>query len=159
VTSPLLDPSFNIAILEITRRVLPRGFDVSFDAPSSYEDLHRLLVTGARLRVWAGASDKTIYGDPEINHAFRAWHDWSHWIARQPFTPRGERAVSAAQCRHLLIDYGDNAHTRRWQLIIDAEVVGQNEYQARYQRFPADQAGFVTAYLDHPTRALAWPSW
>lgn len=157
-SSPL-DPPFNTAILEITRRILPRGFDVSLNAPSSYAELHQLLATGARLRVWAGASNQTIYGDPAINHAFRAWHDWSHWIARQPFTPRGERAVSATQCRHLLVDYGDNTHTRRWRLLIDAEVVGQNEYHARYQRFPTDQMRFVAAYLDDPVRALECPNW
>jgi hypothetical protein len=154
-----LDRSFNAAVIEIVHRILPRGFDATSDAPSSYEELHQLLATGARLKVWAGASGQTIYGDPKINHAFRAWHDWCHWIGRQPFTPRGERAVSALQCRHLLIDYGDNAHTRRWQLLVDAEVVGQNQYHARHQRFPADQVGFVTAYLDDPARALAWPSW
>ncbi len=154
-----IDPSFNVAVLEIARRILPRGFDASPDAPSSYEELRQLLATGNRLIVWSGTSEETIFADPSVNHAFRAWHDWCHWIVDQPFTPQGERAVSALQCRHVLVDYGDNLCTRRWRLIIEAEVVGQNEYRLRHHRFPTDQIGFVSTYLRDPLRALEIPGW
>jgi hypothetical protein len=154
-----LDPGLNAAILQIAPRVLPRGFDVAVDAPSTYAELRQLIATGTRLRIWTGACQHTIYADPAVNHAFRAWHDWSHWIADEPFTPKGERAVAALQCRQLVADYGDNARTRRWQAIIGAEVIGQNEYRRRHRRFPADQIGFVRAYLDDRPYALNRPDW
>jgi|GEM_PF-5470849 len=154
-----LDRSLNCAIMKITDRILPRGYEITSRAPSSYEELQQLLNAGARLKVWPERSDCTIYADPKVNHAFRAWHDWSHWIAAQPFTLEGERAVAAAQCRHLLSDFGDNALTRRWRPIIEAEVVGQNEYRARHLRFPIDQFSFVLAYLQDPSRALQSPAW
>lgn len=154
-----LDPGLNCAIIDITRRILPRGYEVASSAPSSFEELQELLQSGSRLKVWPGGSEQTVYTDPEINHAFRAWHDWSHWIAAQPFTLEGERAVSALQCRHILMDFGDNSHTRRWRAIVEAEVIGQNEYRVRHRRFPLNQVGFVLAYLDNPSRALDHARW
>jgi hypothetical protein len=154
VTKPPLARSLNAAILEITKRILPRGYAVAADAPSTYEELAQLLSTGAPLRVWPGGSEQTIYADPTVNHAFRAWHDWAHWIAAHPFTLEGEQRVAALQCRQLLVDYGDNALTRHWRSIIEAEVIGQAEYRARHHHFPADQVGFVLAYLDDPSQAL-----
>src|SRR3712207_4164474 len=96
-----LDSDLNGAILRIASRLFPDGFDVSPDAPSTFEELKAHLDAGNRMVVWSGGSEKTIYVDPTVNYAFRAWHDWHHWRHSLPFTPDGERAVCELQCRDL----------------------------------------------------------
>jgi hypothetical protein len=154
-----LDPSFNDAVVEIANRLFPSGFDVSPQAPATYEELKALLDAGGRLVVYAGGSEHTIYGDPGINYAFRAWHDWTHWTGRHDLTFEGEVAACASQQRHLLLLYGDTVQTRRWCEIIRAEIIGQGTYYRYHKRFPDDQCGFVQAFLEDPDRALLWPLW
>jgi hypothetical protein len=101
-----------------------------------------------RIVVWSGASDATIFGDPEVNYTFRAWHDWCHWRGRLPFDFKGEQGVCEMQCGHLLSLYGDSNRTRRWCRIVDAEVIGQRLYFDRFGRLPSDQYDFVVAYLN-----------
>ena len=67
-----LDIGFNIAVLAISARLFPCGFDVAEDAPRTYEQLLMQLDTHKRMVVYGGGSDQTIYGDREVNHAFRA---------------------------------------------------------------------------------------
>ncbi len=61
-----LDIQFNAAVLAMARRLFPCGFEVAEDAPQTYEDLAR-LDAGKPMLVWSGGSEKTIYGDPEVN--------------------------------------------------------------------------------------------
>ena len=69
-------------------------------APATFRDLMR-VGHAAVLPVWEGASDRTLYGDPRINHAARAWHDRAHLAGGFDFTPAGERAACALQLRQL----------------------------------------------------------
>ena len=98
--------------------------------------------------VWSGASEHTIFGEPEINWAFRAWHDWCHYYGAHAFTPEGERAVFRMQCSHLLLFYGDSLRTRHWIKLLRAEVIGQQDYFYKHGHFPYDQRAFVEAYLN-----------
>jgi hypothetical protein len=70
-----LDPNLNAAIIAIVKRLFPHGCDVSDKAPDTYEKLKAHLDARKRLVVYGGGSEHTIYGDPAINYAFRAWHD------------------------------------------------------------------------------------
>jgi hypothetical protein len=97
--------------------------------------------------VWSGGSENTIYAEPEVNWAFRAWHDWCHYNGAHAFTPGGERAVFAMQCSHLLSLYGPCLKVQRWTRILRAEVIGQQEYFYRHGHYPEDQRAFVEAYL------------
>ena len=97
--------------------------------------------------VWSGGSENTIYAEPEVNWAFRAWHDWCHYRGAHDFTPEGERSVFELQRSHLLLFYGDSLQTRRWIRILRAEVIGQQEYFYRYGHYPHDQRAFVEVYL------------
>lgn len=150
----ILDAGLNQAILDITAELLPNGFDVSPHAPSTYQELKARMGRTGRLVVYAGASDRTIYGDPAVNHAFRAWHDHCHLEGGHDTSFVGEVATCRLQTRHLLHRYGDSWRTWRWQRIVEAEIIGQARHFDRHGQFPVDQARFVSAYLNDPDAAL-----
>jgi hypothetical protein len=154
-----LDPGFNAAILSIAADLFPGGFDVSPDAPSTYKALKAHMDAGKRLVVYDGGCEGTIYAAPAVNHAFRAWHDWSHWKGGHDFGVAGECSVFDMQRRHLLDRYGDTPEARHWCAILQAEVVGQRLYYERYKRFIDDQHGFIEAYMQNPEDTLRWPLW
>ena len=91
-----LDPTLNAAILSIARNLFPDGFDVSPDAPSTYTALKAHLDAGKGLVVYDGGCAGTIYANPAVNHAFRAWNDWSHWRGDHDFSVEGE--VPSSPC-------------------------------------------------------------
>src|SRR5208337_2128711 len=154
-----LDIHFNAAVLTICNRVLPGGFDVSDAAPETYEELVALLDAGGRMLVYSGGSERTIYGDPEVNFAFRAWHDWCHWRGRYDFSHEGERAACAMQGDHLVTLYGASPQTLRWRRILQAEIIGQRDYFDQHGAFPQDPRTFVAAYLadESPRKAFSAP--
>ena len=141
------DIQFNAAILKICKRLLPGGYDVAEVAPETYEQLIAHLDAGRRMLVYSGGAEWTIYGDPEVNYAFRAWHDWCHWRGRHDFSLDGERATCAMQGKHLVALYGESSQTARWRRILHAEVIGQRKYFDRHGVFPDDQRAFVESYL------------
>lgn len=149
-----LDIQFNVAVLHIASRLFPCGFEVSDDAPQTYEELKRLINMTGRMAVYAGASETTIYEDREVNFSFRAWHDWCHWRGAHDFSPEGERAVFDMQCTHLLDLFGGSEPTRRWQRILYAEIIGQQAYFDHHGVFPIDQRGFVESFLMQPTTVV-----
>ena len=142
-----LDLGFNAAVLAISRRLFPCGFDVADDAPQTYENLLMHLDAGKRMVVFSGGSEHTIFGDREVNYAFRAWHDWCHWRGRFDRSHQGERAVCAMQEQHLVTLYGDCARTEEWRRILRAEIIGQRDHFDVHGRFPDDQRAFVENYL------------
>lgn len=167
---PQYGRDFNAAIVTMANRVCPAGFDVlppypagphAFDLDHAPESLgminlyHRF--TG-RIAVSDAHSDRTIYGDPEVNYAFRAWHDWTHWQIQAELTPEGERDVCKAQQADLCAVFGKGSlhgKVRGMCLILHAEIVGQVEYEQRHGYFPDDQVRFVREYLKSPAYALS----
>src|SRR5215831_8328009 len=123
-----LDPSFNVTIEHIAHRLFPAGFDVSEQAPHTFDELKTLLDAGKRLIVYSGGSSSTIYAEPRVNYAFRAWHDWSHWTGSHDLSFDGEVGVCRRQQAHLLELYGDTEQTRRWCQLVHAEIIGQATY-------------------------------
>lgn len=148
------DSRLNIAILHITSRLLPNGFDVSDVAPDTYEKLKAHLCAGKRMAVWSGGSEATVYGHRSVNFAFRAWHDFCHWEGGHDFTLEGEIATCEMQCQHLFEFYGDCERIQVWCSLLRAEIVGQALFFHRHKRFPDDQRSFVAAYLVDPDIAL-----
>ena len=122
---------------ELNNRILKLApiYAVSNNAPNSFET----LAASPSLVVWSGASDRTIYGAPNVNWAFRAWHDSLHLKLNAPFSLEGETRVALEQCRLIGSD--------TWAKIVMGEVVGQTEYFNKYGTFPADQVAFMINYL------------
>lgn len=141
-----LFPSFNVATLHMAHLVNPRGWNVSRKAPSSLAELKRRSKRDGVITVSSLHSECTIYGDPEVNFAARAWHDACHVLANAGFDDAGERAVCALQQSQLATVYGA-ASSLLFRRIIEAEVIGQLEYKARHGAFPVDQRAFVLEYL------------
>jgi hypothetical protein len=154
-----IDPDLDMAIMTITAKLLPAGYEVSHEAPQSYEALRVRLDAGRRMRVWNGGSGWTIYGNAAINFAFRAWHDLCHYIGCHDFTLKGEIDTCELQCRQLADHFRGMARVPEWQATIRAEVIGQALYFHRNKRFPDDQRGFVLAYLADPVDSIPWPLW
>lgn len=150
----ILDKRFNVATLQACNRVLPCGFDVSADAPNIFEALKAHYAETGRVLVWSGASDQTIFGDPEINYAFRAWHDSRHITENLDFSLDSEIKVCLAQIRDLRAIYGNGRLLQHFADILSAEVIGQALYERANGGFPIDQAGFVRCYLRNKSEAL-----
>lgn len=142
-----LDHGLNAAILTICQRLLPGGFDIAENAPDTYEAIVALFESGKRYVVYAGGSENTIYGDPEVNYHFRAWHDWCHWTGRFDFSLEGELGAYRMQCGHLVSVYGEDETVRHWQHILFADIIGQKLYHREHGTFPDDQLAFVLSVL------------
>jgi hypothetical protein len=115
-----LDPHLNAAVVSIANRLMPCGWDVSPHAPATYEELVRHWHTNRRICVFDGGSDHTIFADPEVNHAFRAWHDWVHVKHGYDFSMNGEVLTCSQQIQHINLFYGVSATTIRWAKLMEA---------------------------------------
>ena len=149
-----LSKRLNIAVRQITGHVLPQGFDVSEDAPNTYDDLQAHFAKTGRVLVWSGASDHTIFGDPEVNHMFRAWHDTKHILFELPFTLEGEIEACRLQCEDIKALYGEGETGKALIKLVEAEVIGQALYHDARGGFPKDQRGFISHCIDDPYAAI-----
>ena len=82
----MLSYELNSKILKLAQRHTVKDI-----APDSFASLKGASTSG--LVVYSGGSDNTIYGDPRVNWAFRAWHDKLHLDLNAPFTLQGETLV------------------------------------------------------------------
>ena len=97
------------------------------------------------LPVWDGASDRTVFGDARVNHAFRAWHDSHHIRLGADFTLAGETRVCEAQIAELHRLWP--RHPLVWDRLIRVEVIGQVTYAVTHGHFPIDQIQFTRKEL------------
>lgn len=154
--SHAIDHELNGAVLLMCSELLPNGFDLAEQgAPETFEALCEHVDRTQRFLIYSAASDQTIFGSAEVNHAFRAWHDYHHYWAKLPFTPEGERAAYTLQSVDLIRRFGDCPKVWRWIALLNAEINGQLEYAAQHNgAFPTNQASFVLAYLTSPSTAI-----
>lgn len=142
-----LSQKLNVCVLTMAAKLFPCGFDVGPDAPSSLQAIKDHVEKTGRMKVSDEFGDTSIYGDKEVNCAFRAWHDFHHLRGNHEFTPEGEYQVAVAQCKDISKVYGYTAQAREFMSYIKADVVGQVEYFERYGEFPQDQKAFVLAWM------------
>jgi hypothetical protein len=140
-----LNWQFNIATRALAALHAP-GWVASDDAPATYDELDVTRAEHGRIVVWTGASENTIFDDPETNWAFRAWHDAAHLAHGLLFTIEGETATAYVQASHLIGEYGDGDDVVEMVALLLCEVVGQAERLARYGEFPADQMAHARIY-------------
>lgn len=97
-----------------------------------------------KIVVWCGESDNTIFGEPHINHFFRAWHEYVHITKNQNFSFLGESLVCAMQCGML---------PNSWYLereLIYIEIVAQNQFYSVNKKFVENQRHFCISYMINP---------
>lgn len=147
------DPGLNQVVIHIASRLVPE-FAVADTVPATYEELKRHLDAGNKLLVAREGSGKTIFGAPEVNYAFRAWHDWCHWKGEFDFSLSGECATCSLQISQLRKFFGVDDRTAQWARLLVAEVVGQRQYYEKYRTYIADQRAFTRAYMEDRSVAL-----
>ena len=164
------DRAFNEAVRVMAKKVWRLGYDISDDAGyaaapgsiGSHYDSVEAYFAGIserhRVTVYMGGSDNTIFGEPDFNYDFRAWHEWTHWTLRAPFDLDGELAVAHRQCQDLAKVFGHGIQFDCWQRYIMAEVYGQALHHYKTGAFPTNQREFDRAYIDHHfyLRELGW---
>lgn len=137
-----LDRNFNRLVLAMAPQHI-----VACHAPETLNGIIQAHMQRGQLIIWSGASDRTIFGDARVNHAFRAWHDHHHIKGRHDFTLPGEVATMRAQVRSMFDTFGNNDATRYFTRVLQCEVQGQAEQYARTGAFPIDQLAFTKEYL------------
>jgi len=133
-------PRLNSAIKRITADLLPEGFDLSQTAPETLESLTETVNRTGRFVINPDFSDCTIFGDPAVNHQFRAWHDYCHYIGQFPFTTAGEAQAAALQIEQLR---AAGLSSPEVETLIDIEVNEQAKFFERSGGFPRDQRAFT----------------
>lgn len=151
--TPLYMP-LNQAVTTIASKLFPKGFDLTDHPFNILNELRDHIKRTGRMIVYRGHSDQTIFGDPEVNWAFRAWHDHCHLRARAEFSTDGEFATFLEQASDIRKLYGASATADKMVSLIHAEVVGQVAYARQHGHFPVNQRAFVEAYLWNPANAL-----
>lgn len=128
------------------RRATKLGFGWAareFGAPNSYEALMSefgvCLTHLVPFTVWDGASDKTVFTSPQINHAFRFIHDTDHCLLQQGLTHDGEVAVITPFIYEVYHAAGFVA-----AILCACDLLGQLWYGTNnHGAFVDDQAAFV----------------
>ena len=140
---------FNAAVVTMANKVCPTGYDVADSAPSCLGDLIDHIDRTRRICVARGNSEATIFGagNEEINWAFRAWHDWTHYHLRANFDLPGEARVAMQQYDDLRKVYG-LSFADRYKPLILAEVLGQAIYKELVGAFPGNQREFDVDWLE-----------
>ena len=116
-------------ILNITGLVLPDGYDVSKDAPNTWEAARDYLASTGRICVLPGRDPTGVL--PEASYgAFRAWHDWVHVTCGCKFSENGENEAAIIQEVMLAARVG-RVKAKRWLHLLQREVVDSNNYQRK----------------------------
>jgi hypothetical protein len=150
------DREFNAAILHIADKLTNGRYTGVTNAPSTLQELKDRFAYSGQICVSSEHCDNTIYGDREVNIAFRAWHDWCHLVGNHEFDLGGEYTVAKMQYEHMERVYGKRL-ARKWWPLIDAEVSGQAAYVANMGEFPVDQPAFDKLFIRkyHPSSVYA----
>ena len=132
-------PALKSGMRDVTQRIDAKNriqYHVADRAPASYAELK--AASTSQLVVFAGASDRTIYGSPAINWAQRAIHDTWHLELSAGTDPLGELRVALAQALEVARVSGD--------ILADfafCDTAGQTWATQKFGCFPVDQVGFV----------------
>jgi hypothetical protein len=128
---------------DVTHRIAAKSrvpYSVAEHAPGSYQELKN--ASTSPLVIYAGASERTIYGEPSANWAQRAIHDTWHLKLEAGTDPQGELRVALAQALELARISGD--------ILADfafCDTAGQTWAMQKFGCFPVDQIGFVVELI------------
>ena len=94
--------------------------------------------------------DNTIFGAPDVNYLFRAWHDYCHIQVNGGFDRAGELAAMRLMCEHIDAHPGlSDALKATCKELVRIEVEGQVDYFLATGQFPENQFDFaLSIYLE-----------
>lgn len=118
----------------------PSFYCVSESAPNTFEELKEQCTTET-ISVYSGGCSKTIYSTPEVNLAFRAWHDYVHLNSNLNFSKESEIEVAKIQCAQCT-----NEEDKR---LLWADIAGQVWYYYKFSTFVFDQKAFVLNFIKY----------
>lgn len=127
----------NDASIEICTRIFPFGFDVTDDAPNSFDELSDALRHTGRMAIWAGDFSHTAFADTEAWREFRAWHDWVHYRYDLRFSLPDEHAVCHVQAAQLVRLYGRGENVAKMVAVLFCTILDTLE-QPLSGNTPAD---------------------
>lgn len=141
-----LYPNFNEFILWVVTQLMPDGYDVTLyeSRCNTFAKIKKYYKDTGRVLVSLHSSDCTIYGDPKVNVAFRAWHDYVHITHNLDFSADGERNTRKIQQDHVLF-YGQGYNQQTLLLfctLLFIEVDCQLAHYLKYREYVQDQRQF-----------------
>lgn len=110
-------------------------------APETLEGIYNDMRNGM-FHVWTGASDKTIFSSPLMNHKYRVVHDFYHALFNCETTPEGELKLWQCLVKNNLLPLSIAA-----ALVLHVEHVGQVQRFKDTGKFPEDQRQFMLDVL------------
>ncbi len=144
------------AILGCALQCMPQGWDVTprdDDAINSYDEIKAIYDKTGRVLVSSAHCDNTIYSDPSINVALRAWHDFIHVTKGYKFTREGEAAVCKEQQKqavHYLSKIGVSIKECVFvSKCLRIELTEQLEYYCKMGEWVKDQKQFMLDHLEY----------
>lgn len=121
------------------------GWRPVVDAPSTYQQLRGALDHSLNilepLPVSSENSASVIYDDPEVNFAFRFWHDVSHVQHGLSFALEDELELALWHLK--VLEQSGTARESIAYRLLEADLLGQLLLLGLVGRFPFDQEQFV----------------
>jgi hypothetical protein len=116
------------------------------DAPTTLAGLQARKRDSLCLKVSDEFSQYTIYSAPQVNYAFRAWHNALHLELNAEFNEEGELLVARAHEKAVREAIAAGVLTEMDCCALFFETWGQFRYaQEHGGTFPTDQAAFIAA--------------
>lgn len=110
---------------------------------ATFEDMRADYQRTGRIAINVDNSDNTIFGSPEVNWLFRAWHDYCHVMVNGGFDRPGELAAMRLMCDHISAHSGlTDAEKALCMELVRIEVKGQVDYYLATGMFPENQFDF-----------------
>jgi hypothetical protein len=115
-------------------------FDESDIEGTFQKHLDRYEETG-KIHIWRGASEGTIFASEQVNHYFRAWHDYIHITKRLGYDFIGETAVCQIQMAELPVEWYFEKQ------LVNCEIVAQALHFMKFEEFVSNQRLFTLRFL------------
>lgn len=150
-----VDEVLAMASTEIAAKLMPQGFGVVAvkDAPNTMEDAIAAYKNTGKIVVSNYMSRDRLFGTPECNQSFDAWHDFCHVMLRATFDIPGEMKVDAMQQAHLMEWWKNStnpvteASIVRAREVLSINNVGRLQFWKAYNAPPESLRAFTEGYL------------
>lgn len=123
--------------------MLVRVAPASSEAPETLEGIYDGLRYGMH-HVWSGASDKTVFSTPKMNHVYRTVHDFYHAVFNRDTTPEDEILLWGDIERNTSKALPESQQAR---LLYWVEHIGQVKHHLEHGDFPDNQVLFTMKKL------------